>query len=109
MPLFEESLAQFHQLEDKPNILFGIEGVAAACARARQQGKMSSRRAARLFGAAEALRAATGWRLSPAYGSGYERYLAAARAELGEATFAAAWIEGSVLTLEQAVAEALNR
>jgi hypothetical protein len=61
----------------------------------------------RLFGAAEALRAATGWRLPPAYASGYERYLAAARAELDEATFAAAWIEGSGLTLEQAVAEAL--
>jgi hypothetical protein len=35
--------------------------------------------------------------------------VAATRAKLDETTFAAAWAEGQALTLEQAIAEALNR
>ena len=38
----------------------------------------------------------------------YERSVAAVRAQLDEATFAAAWAAGHALTLEQAIAEALE-
>src|SRR5262249_22718949 len=47
--------------------------------------------AARLWGAAERLRQAIGCRPAPAARAAYERALAAARAQLDEATFAAAW------------------
>jgi tetratricopeptide (TPR) repeat protein len=64
-------------------------------------------RAARLWGAAERLREALGCRPAPAARATYERALAAARAELGEEAFAAAWAAGGALTLEQAIDEAL--
>ena len=38
----------------------------------------------------------------------YERQLLAARAQLGEATFAAAWAAGRAMNLEQAIAYALD-
>jgi hypothetical protein len=65
-------------------------------------------RAARLWGAAERLRLAIGCRPAPATRTTYERAMAAARAQLGEQAFAAAWAEGQKMTLEQAIAEALD-
>jgi hypothetical protein len=38
----------------------------------------------------------------------YDRDVAVARAQLGETAFAAAWAEGRAMTLEQAVAYALE-
>jgi DNA-binding NarL/FixJ family response regulator len=38
----------------------------------------------------------------------YDRYVAAARAQLGEDAFAASWAAGRALTLEQAITEALR-
>jgi hypothetical protein len=38
----------------------------------------------------------------------YQHYLAMARAQLDQATFNAAWEAGRALTLEQAIALALN-
>jgi len=65
-------------------------------------------RAARLWGAAERLRQALGCRPAPAARATYERALATCRAQLGEEAFAAAWAEGQAMTLEQAIAEALQ-
>jgi hypothetical protein len=39
----------------------------------------------------------------------YKRNLAIARAQLGEAAFAAAWAAGRAMSIEQAIAAALNR
>jgi hypothetical protein len=61
-------------------------------------------RAARLFGAAEALREALGAPLPPVERAHYDRSVAATRAALGEEAFAAAWAEGRALSLEQAIA-----
>src|SRR5262249_30258384 len=64
------------------------------------------RRAARLFGAAEAAggdRALYGLRTDR-----WEEDLWSARAALDEATFAAAWAEGEAMTLEEAIADALG-
>jgi hypothetical protein len=59
-----------------------------------------------LFGAAEALREAA-QTPQPLYRrANYERDLAAARARLDEAAFAAAWAEGRAMGMEQAVAYA---
>ena len=60
-------------------------------------------RAARVFGAADAFQGAETL-LSPAESSA----LAAARAALGEAAFAAAWSEGGASSLEQAAEEAVR-
>jgi predicted ATPase/DNA-binding SARP family transcriptional activator len=61
-------------------------------------------RAARLFAAAEVLRAAIKEPMPRAEQAEYEDAVGAARAELGEEAFAAAWAEGRPMTLEQAVA-----
>ena len=60
--------------------------------------------AARLWGAAESLREAIGMPLPPVDRVDYERSVAAARAQLGEKTFVAAWEEGRTMTAEQALA-----
>jgi predicted ATPase/transcriptional regulator with XRE-family HTH domain len=65
-------------------------------------------RAARLWGAAERLRAALGYRSAPAARATYERAVALARAQLGDDAFAAAWAAGAALSLDQAIAEALE-
>jgi hypothetical protein len=62
-------------------------------------------RAARLLGAATALRTTIGIRRAPAARPAYERDVASARAQLDDAAFAAAWAAGQALTLEQAIAE----
>jgi len=72
-----------------------------ACAEIRYE------RAACLFGAGDVLREALGLRRSPRMQIRYDETLAATRAGLGAATFAAAWAEGRAMTLEQAVEYAL--
>ena len=63
--------------------------------------------AAQLLGAAEAIRESIGRSLTPVERAVFDRYAATIRAQLDDATFAAAWAAGQALTLEQAVDEAL--
>jgi hypothetical protein len=65
-------------------------------------------RAARLFGTAEELRAAMGALLPPAERAEHDRAAAAIRTALGAAAFAAAWAEGRAMSLDEAVADALE-
>jgi len=65
-------------------------------------------RATRLFSAVETLRQAMGIYLPRDIHDGCDRDLAAARAQLDEKRFAAAWAAGQALTVEQAVAYALE-
>jgi predicted ATPase/DNA-binding XRE family transcriptional regulator len=102
LALYQESVALAQPLEHKENIvlcLVGLGGVAGAVGQAE--------RAARLLSAAETLYDTIGlpW---PEMRADYDRYVAAVRAQLGEATFAAAWAEGQAMTQEQAIAYALN-
>jgi len=100
LALLAESLSSFRERQE----LFGIGGVLAAIA-----GVWGARgqplRAARLFGASEALRRTSAAPMGAAVE--YARDIAHVRAQLDEATFAAAWQAGKALTLEQASAEAL--
>jgi len=64
--------------------------------------------AARLLGAADALRAAIGVPLSPVHRSLYDRDLTAVCAALGDEGFQAAWREGRAMTMEQAITDALE-
>jgi predicted ATPase/class 3 adenylate cyclase len=101
--LFKESLALVWELKDQRCACLGIEGLARATA-----GHGRAERAARLFGIAEALRELVGTRLLPTERAAYEQDLASVHAELGEEAFAAAWAEGSSMSLEQAIAYALE-
>jgi predicted ATPase/class 3 adenylate cyclase len=101
--LMRESLRVHQQVGTKWNMAQSLERFAGlAVAQGRPE------RAARLFGAAEALRIALGAPLPPGERADYERDVAAARAQLDEATLAAAWAEGRAMSLEQSIAEALE-
>ena len=104
----EEAVARLAEsltvLQETGNPLYmqNLELLAAAVS---MQG--DHRRAALLFGAAEALRQAVGAFVLPLYRAEYERGVAGTRAGLTEATFNAAWSEGRAMTPEQAVEYAL--
>ena len=97
-----ESLALSRKVGDRYIIAWCLEDVAGL---AIAQGDPGA--AARLLGAAEELRASIGARLLAFDRIRYERTVAAARAALEAASFAAAWAAGRALLLEQAIAEAL--
>ncbi len=98
--LYEESLALSREWEAyKWDTATSLEGLAAVVV---QQGEPAW--AARLWGAAEALREASGSPMPPAYRASYEQAVAAARTQLGERFFATAWAEGRSMTLDQALA-----
>jgi hypothetical protein len=65
-------------------------------------------RAAKVFGAAEAIREGIGALLAPSGRADRERSLADVRVALGDAAFAAAWAAGRAMTLEQATEYALT-
>jgi predicted ATPase/DNA-binding winged helix-turn-helix (wHTH) protein len=101
--LLGESLANRQELGDQFGIPASLEGLAAVVASQRD-----SLRAARIWGATERLRAEIGAPLPPCEQSGYDRYVAAARAASeDEAAFHSAWEEGRGLTLDQAIDLAL--
>jgi predicted ATPase/DNA-binding CsgD family transcriptional regulator len=99
---FEESLALFQKLGSKQGILCSLEVLAGVI-----KGIGQPERAARLMGAVEALYKAFHIRLNYVDQVEHDRYVAAARAQLDEATFAAAWAEGQAMTMEEAIAYAL--
>ena len=70
--------------------------------------KAEGTRAARLYGAAEALRLAIGAPLPPADWPERERHLATARATLDAASWEAAWADGRAMTPQQAAEYALS-
>jgi DNA-binding CsgD family transcriptional regulator len=82
--------------------LLGLGGVATS--------RGQPARAARLWGAVEALEDNFGIRMTPAGLSlaGYETHLAAARFRLDEEEFAAAWSEGKTMPLEEAIRYAVS-
>jgi hypothetical protein len=95
---YEESLTMQRELGCKVGITDCLESMAEWA-----QAEGQSERAARLWGAAESLREAIGEPLPPVDRADHERNVAAARAALGEEGFAAAWVEGRKMTVEQAV------
>jgi tetratricopeptide (TPR) repeat protein len=96
--LFAQSLTAFRALDDLWGAAACLEGLAAV--------QTDAGRAARLFGAAEGLRAAMHAHPMPADRIEYQRSVAALRARLNGDELATAWAEGRTLSLEEAVAEA---
>ena len=101
--LFVESFALLQRFGSAIGIASGLAGCAAL---AQERGQFA--RAARLYGAVEAVRASAGVGLAPVAGMECARNIAALRAHLDEATFAVAWAEGRTMTCEAAVAYALE-
>jgi predicted ATPase/DNA-binding CsgD family transcriptional regulator len=105
----EEAVARLAEsltvLQETGNPLYmqNLELLAAAVS---MQG--DHKRAALLFGAAEALRQAVGAFVLPLYRAEYDRGVAAARTGLTEATFDTAWSEGRAMTPDEAIEYALK-
>lgn len=81
-----------------PDVFDGLAGLAA------QVGSYSE--AARLFGAAEAIRQSNGEVRYKVYQADYETSIAALREAMGPNDFDTAWAEGAALSVEQAIAYA---
>jgi hypothetical protein len=79
-----------------------LEGLAKVAGKQEEP-----QRAARLFGAAQALRDQLGTPPIPVEQADYDRNLAAVRDALGVESFSGAWAAGQALTLEQAIQYAL--
>ncbi len=101
--LYNESLAFCRELGDRQGIAVCLEGLAGVVG---GQGQIA--RAARLFGAAAALRQEIGSLLQPAYLPKYEQQIDALRSKLDETQWSSAWTGGQAMTLEQAIAYALE-
>jgi len=100
MKHFRESLTIRKKTGAKRGIAESLGGIACVIEAAEK--------AARLLGASSALREAIGAPVPPVERDPYNECIAATRARLGEAAFGAAWAEGRAMTLEQAIAYALE-
>lgn len=110
---YEGSLAISKELEDKQEMASCLEGLGeVAAAQASIEGDEQVQRtptsrsilwAARLWGAAEAIREAIGAPMPPVERRIFEHTVAAARTQLGVQSFTKAWAEGRSMTPEQAL------
>jgi predicted ATPase len=100
--LYLESLKFMREMGDRETIAYCLEGLAAVAAPQQPE------RAARLWGAAEALRELVGAPLWPADRLALDRTVAQTRARIDTASFTTAWEAGRELQLEQAIDLALS-
>ncbi len=99
---YTQSLALFREFMDKQRFPECLEAIAGLDGAAQPAG------AARLFGAAEAVRESAGIPLPPVQRAAYELDMVAARAQLDQRAWETAWAAGRALSLGQAIAEALD-
>jgi DNA-binding CsgD family transcriptional regulator len=100
---FEEDLTLSKELSDRATITTSLEGLACV---AGANGE--ALRAAKLFGAAEALMEATGYRFGALESDMVEPYRTSARSRLGEAGWDEALAEGRTMSMEAAIGYALS-
>jgi tetratricopeptide (TPR) repeat protein len=103
MALCREGLILCQESADRCGVGWLVQVLAGASA---AEGMFE--RAARLMGMADGTLESTGGSLPPLWRDIADRAAAACRAALGEEAFAAAWAEGRAMTLEQAIAYALE-
>ena len=97
-----QSLHRYQEMQHQMGLGLGIEHVAILVA------AQDARLACRLLGCAEKQLALLRPRIAPIDQPHYEHTLSTLRAQLGEASFTAAWEEGRVLPLDEAVQLALQ-
>lgn len=100
---YRESLLLFHELDEAWGIALSL-GKAAIMAHLRHDAE----RAARLFGAAEALHERIGSPMSVTQRRDHKPVVTEVRAALGDDAFHASWTAGRVLSVEEAVTLALD-
>ena len=100
----EKGLALIREVGDWEWVAYALESFAVL-AGAKGQGE----RAARLWGAAEALRKSIGAPLPPKNRTDYGRSVAAVRSQLGEAQWEAAFAQGLAMSAEEAAEYALSK
>ena len=98
--MFKQALGALRDLRDRIGIFYCLQGTASVSG---LQGEAS--RAAKLWGAAEALGEAATLPVLPVIRSryDYEEHVAAARAKLDEVTWEGAWAEGRAMSPEEAI------
>jgi hypothetical protein len=101
--LFAEALSSSQELDDKGSISNSLAGLAGMIG---MLGKPEC--AARLYGAAEALREAIGLHIQAGDRPDYERSVAATRAQLDAEAFEQLWEQGRAMPLDRAIGEALE-
>ena len=101
---FVEGLRSARELGFTHGVAWCLAGLGSVAARDKQP-----KRAARLWGAAEALREAIGTRPASASRAVYEQLTATTQAQLGDEVFCAVWASGRELSLDEAIAEALAK
>jgi hypothetical protein len=99
----EEGFGLIREVGDWEWVAYSLDSFAVV-AGAKGQGE----RAARLWGAAEALRKSIGAPLHPTERPDYDRSVATARAQLNETAWEAAWAEGMAMSAEEAAEYALG-
>jgi len=102
--LLVESMELFHELGDRWGIAACLEALAVTHAGQRR----AAVRAARFWGAAEALRETIGAPLTPVDRRAHERHQSAIRAETRPERWAEAWAAGRASSIDELVAEALD-
>ncbi len=100
--LHRDALEIRHGLNEKSTLADSLDALAVVAA-----GQRRFQRATRLFGAGEKLYELIRFQLSPYERDLHDHALAAARADMGEAGFEAAFAEGRAMTLDRAVEYAL--
>jgi tetratricopeptide (TPR) repeat protein len=100
---YRETILQWKRLGHRAAVAHQLESFAIL-AQAREDGL----RAARLYGAAEALRERIGISMTPIEKSEYDVHVARLNEGMDAKDFAEAWADGRAMTLEQAVAFALE-
>ena len=98
-----EALTIRRGMDNRRAIAYSLDALAVLAAT-----EQKSELAVRLFGAAEDLQMLIHFTISPRERAEHDQALAAARATLGEETFVAAYEEGQKMTLDEAVAYALQ-
>jgi predicted ATPase len=103
LAVYEESLALLYGVGDKIGIAQCLEGIAYTVCAQGQAG-----RAARLLGAAAALRDTVGAPLPPMERPLHNRDVTTARTALGDSGYAEGWAAGRRLPLDQTISYALS-
>ena len=98
-----EGMTILHGLGNRQGVIESLEGLAGVAA-----ATAAPRRAARLWGAADALRQEIGNARSVHLSIDYERHVKSVRATLTAEAFDQAWDEGRAMSLDDAVRYALD-
>ncbi len=102
--LFAQGLIEFHTCGQKVGVAYGLKGVADVLVYQRA----NLPRAVQLFGAAAELLIAIGAGITPGDRVEHDPLLSLARTILESSTFDAAWEAGKALSIEQAIALAIE-